>query len=560
MKSVKYVSAFFAVLLLLAGLAGCTEKDITQFNDGELSVTPDPDRYINVSIEDDGLCIFYPMQAPDYRYGPTLFTNADGSIDAWFAGPGYNGQWDWIYYRRSKDGGKTWTPETVALMGTSNALDGNSVCDPGVIKIGDYYYLGYTSTIYQETGNCAFVARSKNPDGPYEKWNGESWGGAPEPIVYYDEDTDYFGAGEPSFVVRDGTLYIYITWITVSYDQYTRVYTADAASENWPATMEYKGDAIEHKKCDSLDIKYVEDFGKFIGIAATDRMTENSKLTFYQSDDGLTFQLCAEISENTAVGAHNCGISARPNGHIRLSDDIYIGYAYGVGSENWANWATRLQKVTLYQADSVQSAVTGRGNDYGEESYTVDSVEYLAGLYADDLRLVAGGDTRTLSVLWVDGAHGNQALTDKQKKNMKVTVWDESIATVDQKTLEVTPLKAGFTHITVELEHFSYDAALYVYENAAGEKDKTILRIEPSHSSQFTIPLSYHHSKQIRGMVYYADGSFEEISNMRFQIGDSSICTVDNKGFIHVKGVGSTEITVKYKGDEVFKVTVTVTE
>ncbi len=560
MKSVRNIAVFLAVLLMIVGLCSCREKDITVFDDGVLSVSPDPSKYVNVDIDDEGLCIFNPPKNPEYRYGPTLLTNADGSIDAWFAGPGHNGQWDWIYYKRSKDGGKTWTQETVALMGTSGSRDENSVCDPGVIKIGKYYYLGYTSTIYQETGNCVFVARSENPEGPYYKWDGDGWSGTPEPIVYFDENTDYFGAGEPSFVEKDGTLYIYISWITGG-SQFTRVYTADAASENWPATMEYKGNAIENRAGDSLDIKFVDDFGKFLGVCAADRMTADSKLVFYQSDDGIHFQLCSEISEGIAAGAHNCGISGRPNGHIRLSDDVYIGYAYGVGEDNWAHWPTRLQKVNLSLADNIQSLTSVKATAFQDESsYRSGASDYIAGVYADDLRMTIADGSRKLSVLAVDGTYTPVGLSDQQRKDLKVTVWDKGIAKVDADTLEVTALQAGFTHITVQYKNFSYNCALYVYKSNESDQDKSILRVEPAQSSDYTISLSYGYPKQIRAVVYYADGSFEELSKLRFQVSDSSVCFVDSDGFIRLKSTGTAEVTVKYKGEKVFSVNVTVTE
>lgn len=560
MKSVRNVSVFIIMLFVMAGLWGCTEKDITVFDDGVLSVTPDPSKYVNVSVADPGLCIYNPGGAAGYRYGPTLLTNADGSIDAWFAGPGYNGQWDWIYYRRSQDGGQTWTPETVALMGTSNSRDGQSVCDPGVVKVGKYYYLGYTSTLYAETGNCVFVARSENPEGPYSKWDGEGWSETPEPIVYFDENTDYFGAGEPSFVEKDGTLYIYINWLTVGVS-YTKVYTADATAENWPATMEYQGDAIENRPGDSLDVKYVEDYGKFLGVCAANRMSEDSKLTFYQSDDGIHFELCAEVSENTAAGAHNCGISGRPNGHIRLSGDVYVGYAYGTGSGNWAHWPTRLQKITLSLGDAPQTRTAVKAADFGDEStYNPGALDYIAGIYAEDLSMTVDDSGRTLSVLAVNGAHATIGLTEEQKKDLKVTVWDASVASVDAKTLAVKAVKAGFTHITVQYQNLSYQCALYVYENADAAQDKAILRVEPSRTTDYTVSLSYPYPKQIRATVYYADGSFQEISEMRFIVADTSVCTIDNKGFIRVKSPGSTEVTVKYKGEEVFKINITVTK
>ena len=151
-------------------------------------------------------------------------------------------------------------------------------------------------------------------------------------------------------------------------------------------------------------------------------------------------------------------------------------------------------------------------------------------------------------------------LTDAQKKDLRVTVWDPSVAEVDEKTLEVKPLAAGFTHVTVELDHFSYQAALYVYETAAGQQDRSVLRITPSLEEIYTVSLSGHGIKQIRGMIYYADGSFEESNDFRYQVADQSVCTVDKKGYIRAKSAGTTEVTMKYKGEDAFTVTVTVVE
>ncbi|MBR6702705.1 MAG: hypothetical protein IKI78_06140, partial [Clostridia bacterium] len=46
---------------------------------------------------------------------------------------------------------------------------------------------------------------------------------------------------------------------------------------------------------------------------------------------------------------HNCGISARADGHIGAGDPVYLSYAYGDGG--WGRWATRMHKVTLSLAD-----------------------------------------------------------------------------------------------------------------------------------------------------------------------------------------------------------------
>ncbi|HWV64975.1 hypothetical protein [Chitinophaga sp.] len=72
--------------------------------------------------------------------------------------------WDQIAYRHSTDEGNTWTTDSMVLKPTEGTRDQLSVCDPGVIKSGSYYYIGYTST--ENTAgvfNHAYVARSLSP-------------------------------------------------------------------------------------------------------------------------------------------------------------------------------------------------------------------------------------------------------------------------------------------------------------------------------------------------------------------------------------------------------------
>ena len=98
----------------------------------------------------------------EYRYGPSIIINDDDSIDVWFCSPGDGGsQWDWVRYNHSTDGGTSWRyswashkttnmPHVALVPSPVPSADRFSCCDPGAIKFGGYYYLGYTST---STGN-----------------------------------------------------------------------------------------------------------------------------------------------------------------------------------------------------------------------------------------------------------------------------------------------------------------------------------------------------------------------------------------------------------------------
>ena len=137
-------------------------------------------KHFKLVLPDEGTEVYMPRdtQTWGYRYGPTIQCN-DGIAEAWFASPGDCFEADWFTYRRSVDGGKTWSDEKVVMAPTPDSMDWFSVCDPAIFKYGDYYYMGYTSTVFADgggVGNNGFVGRSKSPTGPFEKWTGDGWG------------------------------------------------------------------------------------------------------------------------------------------------------------------------------------------------------------------------------------------------------------------------------------------------------------------------------------------------------------------------------------------------
>ena len=253
--------------------------------------------------------------------------------------------WDQASYQRSTDGGRTWSEEVMTLKPTESSSDHFSVCDPGVAYWNGYYYIGYTSTENPGmTENYAYVARGQNPDGPWEKWNGNGWGGDPEPVVVFDGTPTQFGAGEPSIVVLDDTIYFYYSWCDGSVT--TRVATASTNDPNWPGNLVHHGTAIDKSGVDGADhsdVKYREDIGKFQAINTASRMTANGYIMLWQSDDGLKFEKIAEIRDNIMPGCHNCGWSGDRQGHIRSGQQQYIAYAYGIGT--WGVWNTRWAKI-----------------------------------------------------------------------------------------------------------------------------------------------------------------------------------------------------------------------
>lgn len=297
-----------------------------------------------INVEDEGNVIFYTSEG-FYRYGPSIMKNEDGSFDAWFSSPGNSGsQWDWISYRHSEDG-INWSSEEIVLRPTPGSKDQCSVCDPGLIYFNDYYYLAYTATDYYEgkgSYNMAFVARSKYPNGPYEKWNGSGWGGSPEPIIFYDGGKDNWGIGEVSMVIYGEDLCLFYTYIDIR-DSYIGLCKADLV-DDWPSTIRNKGAVLYCKNHDSVEITYDDNRETFYAFSIDHRLLEDSKLTVYESKNGKDFDLVAETKDYIEDYAHNLGVSKSPEGHINTNEKLLLGYAYG---KDWGRWDTKVQWIEV---------------------------------------------------------------------------------------------------------------------------------------------------------------------------------------------------------------------
>jgi hypothetical protein len=297
-----------------------------------------------------------------YRYGPSIIINADNSIDMWFAASCYDGvHWDQIRYRHSDDGGRTWEQpdDVVVVTPTDGSPDRYSCCDPGAIRFGGYYYVGYTSV--DNTPGCrnhVFLARSKSPRGPYLKWNGAGWGEYPQPFLRFTGDPKAWGCGEPSFVLKEGRLYVFYTWNDGKINYTDLAICENPFMDDWPAHMELKGHVLAHDGQhgeDSMDVKYVDSMGRFVAIATYNRIfSVNATVSAWQSLDGISWERVPFRGARVQTGAHNIGMSGDEFGHVDTSKKNFISYSYGWPGKDftgqafgWANWATFMDPITL---------------------------------------------------------------------------------------------------------------------------------------------------------------------------------------------------------------------
>ena len=327
-------------------LASCGDERIQPQDNTPEQQETDPAASVKVSLSvlDEGEILNYYYN-DYYRYGPSIIKYEDGSMDMWVSSPGNSStEWDWIRYRHSDDG-INWSSEQIVLKPTPGSKDQCSVCDPSVVFFNGYYYLGYTATDYYKGegyNNMAFVARSQYPDGPFEKWNGNGWGGDPEPIIVYEGDPEGWGIGEPCLVIYGEDLYIYYTYADLT-GAYVELAKADL-TENWPTTIRYKDTVLLRKNQDSLEAAYDDNLEMFVGFSMDLKMSKNSRLIMFGSGNGKEFTDLDSVKDHIEDFAHSVGFAKTPEGHIDSSQDILIGYAYG---EDWGRWNLKLQTIRI---------------------------------------------------------------------------------------------------------------------------------------------------------------------------------------------------------------------
>lgn len=518
-------------------------------------VKPDPNKHINVTIEADTGYDIYQLPSilnSGYRYGASIIVNEDGTMDAWFAMTGSGqAQWDWISYKHSPDGGNTWTEEKCVLQPTPDSYDHYSCCDPGVIYFNGYYYIGYTSTVNANMcDNCIFVARSENPDGPFEKWNGSGWGGdKPMPIVFFSEPQNLWGHGEISFVELNGTLYMYYTLSGAS-GHSTQVSIANALDENWPATIEYKGIAVNGGSNDSLDVKYVEEYGKFLAICTDDRLTTNSYLSFFESDDGITFTQVDVVKKNVYHYCHNSGMAGTKNGHITKDMPTFAAYAYG---PDWGVWNTRVQSFTLSLTDAIDLSERLGSNikaTTARDTRNPSELEYVAiSARTDDVVIVSERANSVKIDVHACTTFQNEWLNLRRYADeIKLYGYDENILQAQEGSLTMKVVGKGSTVVTVEWRGLITYVCVKTYDKNAstGAVVDFVPFVTDTYVIDQTSPLTYN--PQIKSIISYDNATWIEGWSSDHGIYyefDESKLLVNAAGVVFPFEAGTHEVTVK---------------
>ena len=571
------------------------DTDKTDTDTGKAAVTDIPaaepanpyaDKHIRLQLDDSGSDIFAPSTAclPDYRYGPSFIYNDDGSIDAWFSAPGDGSrEYDWITYRHSDDGGESWSAEHVAISPSPDSPDALSTCDPDVFYYEGYYYLGYTSTINKRAKglcNSVYLARSENPDGPYEKWNGTGWGGDPVPVIYYDGIDIGWGSGEPSFVVVDDTVYVYNTKDGYSgvpdRVKVTEVRTADITREDWPRRLEFRGYAIirndkntdgtyAYRDSDSWDVAYVEESKKFIAVSTNRRFKNDSCILYFESNDGIHFQRVSELNTNVITRCHNCGIMADGLGHIKKGDPTRLGYAYaGSSGSRWGVWSTRIAPFTLTYTDEPDIEDEGKSNLKQPMRYRNRASDPAPMMLSSDSLVytkTAGRGAFNITYYWQDNYKRKHVL---DKSEITILEYDPDILSVDEDNW-ISPKLPGVSRVKIGYEGLWREICLCVLP-AEGYISNEIKEFYPM-TARYDLSIIQPYVLKIRPMAVFDNLRLHELTGrelitygVEFYSEDENICIVRDDGTLVPVAVGDTVVNVMTKSGMSYSVDIHITD
>ena len=534
-------------------------------------------------IANSGWDIYDPgVGKTGYRYGPSMIINEDGSIDCWLASnAGVSGEIDWGKFRRSYDNGFTWTTDTGAVRPTSAAEDWNWSCDPGLIKIGDYYYAAYTTILWHDgVDNNLFVARSKSPQGAFvEKWCGDGWQGDPKPVVTYDGLKAKWGAGEGSMVVVGDTLYLYSSWNDNTGD-YTKVYTADATSENWPATLKFRGTAYKHGDAeDSADVKYIDAYDCFISVATASRFTNNCFIHVMTSYDGIYFRNEVSLkhmtkTSNVMTCIHNMGITGDALGHIDIfNTQQYVGYAYQPKGYEWASWKTRLSPIVFIGSDNYDKPENVISRDPSDVKVT-DSQNSPTVV---QLRIAGSNGGRTIKVTNKDKAYGftvsimNKGGTSREASKSALAeieyIYDPAKVEVNKEKCTVKLLcdetvrvyakykelmcefavTPNYLDLSKPVEFYPETDTVTFYYRGEAKQPAFIARSATNDYLMLWRGTSSYKSAKTKDMPDHVKGWEQKCTYSGY---DETIIKIDGEGKITPLAVGETTITASYMGFE----------
>ena len=568
MRSMKSKALIFILLLIFCAvsLPAC---NVEQESDGP-KVTPDTSSYLKLEVRDSLGNISFPEAGGGAaNFSPCFIQYKNGDMDGWYTISGSDTGETWIVHNAYDSNKKVWSPYKSVIRTESSALDSYSVSQPSAIQVGDYYYVAYTGSSNNEEGtqgNCSgiFVARAKTAEGPYEKWNGESWGGSPRPFIYYDGPDIMQGASGASLIELDGTLYIYYTWNSADLNgspvSEIRLAKCSASDPDWPGALQFYGSVCRGKGHTSdIEVKYSEETGKMFAVGIESVSENNCAIVCFEGNTPELLTRVSAVRSGIYNGISSIGISGSVNGHIRAqsTSNPYIMYSYESMSENGYTSRIVWAAVKLFLAEHTD--ISGKPGYLNEGAHITGSSVHdseIMSVYAEleYLELVLG-DTKPIVLSVMDQKGNITALPDDRKADVTFSDYDEEIIEIQNDVCR--PIRSGITKVKVSLDGACSYFTVAVYGNL-DDKQESISLIESFHNP-VRVSLSDKSAVQLRVLANSADGTCREIyRDITYSGYNKEIININNEGNVIPVSEGKTEVTMTYRQLEC-KVTVIIT-
>ena len=289
-----------------------------------------------------------------YAYGPSIIYT-QGVYHAYFcSGGGLVTEWDDVRHETSTDLINWSSPDKVIRP----AAVERAACDPSIVRYdtgdGLYYYLFYSGNIANvQTVN--YVARSTSPSGPFLKYTDRNtWEAAPTdphvinwPFKNAADGSNVYGAGEPSLVVHNGTLYMWYTNSDESGKPNGVYLTTSRNAIRWSEPVYTNINDV------SVDVKFDPASGLFVMVEVTPQLSTSAQLLMRTSVDGIAWSASQTLCDSNCLPhyASNPGMSGDDQGQLLVGKPTLIGFGapYNLSSPNyvWGQWNLWGQLFTL---------------------------------------------------------------------------------------------------------------------------------------------------------------------------------------------------------------------
>jgi hypothetical protein len=299
-----------------------------------------------------------------YAYAPSIMKV--GNEYYMWACSGVSGTGDSVVFTSSTDG-VHWTDQTFALHAfdaLSPDRDGfySNACDPSVVQFtpvagGPMYYYMFFSMTYKGISTVNGVARSTSPSGPFSVYIGGDPNAAGNWVAQVDsnhkpyiiqraasvpcDENTCYGAGQPTVVVKNGTLQMWYTDTTAN--PFGIYYTTSQDGVSWTTAVPTSMAAT------SVDVKYDPSSGQYLMLEMGNQMLAGASISLFSSTDGLNWvQRSVYGGTSLPPFSHNPGMLGDASGYF-ISDHPFIGFGapYQLNDYSYTNDCSQASNTDL---------------------------------------------------------------------------------------------------------------------------------------------------------------------------------------------------------------------